>query len=34
MMIGDVPEDATPPRSPHEPVAPVEQVPDIKPPVH
>ncbi|MBK5967849.1 MULTISPECIES: metallophosphoesterase family protein [Thiorhodovibrio] len=34
MMIGDVPEDATPPRSPLEPVAPVEQVPDIKPPVH
>lgn len=34
MMINDVPEDATPPRSPDEPVAPAEQVPRIDPPVH
>jgi len=34
MMIGDVPEDATPPRTPDEPVAPVEQVPRTDPPVH
>jgi 3',5'-cyclic AMP phosphodiesterase CpdA len=34
MMIGEVPENATPPRDPNEPVAPVEQVPDTDPPVH
>lgn len=34
MMIGDVPEDATPPRASDEPVAPVEQVPSTDPPVH
>jgi len=34
MMIGDVPEDATPPRKPDEPVAPVDQVPRTDPPVH
>lgn len=34
MMIGDVPEDATPPRHPNEPVAPVDQVPRTDPPVH
>lgn len=34
MMIEDVPEDATPPRRPGEPVAPVGQVPRTDPPVH
>lgn len=34
MMIEDVPEDATPPRKPDEPVAPVDQVPPADPPVH
>lgn len=34
MMIDDVPEDATPPRKPGEPVAPVRQVPRTDPPVH
>jgi 3',5'-cyclic AMP phosphodiesterase CpdA len=34
MMIGDVPADATPPRKPDEPVAPVNQVPRTDPPVH
>ncbi len=34
MMIDDVPEDATPPRTPDEPVAPVEQIPRTDPPVH
>ncbi|MFB0611912.1 metallophosphoesterase family protein [Aurantiacibacter poecillastricola] len=34
MMIGDVPEDAMPPREPGEPVAPVGQVPRTDPPVH
>ncbi|RPF72741.1 metallophosphoesterase family protein [Aurantiacibacter spongiae] len=34
MMIEDVPEDATPPRGPGEPVAPVAQVPRTDPPVH
>lgn len=34
MMIDDVPEDATPPREPGEPVAPVRQVPRTDPPVH
>ncbi|ABC64666.1 metallophosphoesterase family protein [Erythrobacter litoralis] len=34
MMIEDVPEDATPPRRPGEPVAPVRQVPRTDPPVH
>ncbi|NVD44487.1 metallophosphoesterase family protein [Qipengyuania atrilutea] len=34
MQIDDVPEDATPPREPGEPVAPVGQVPRTDPPVH
>ena len=34
MQIDDVPEDATPPRNPGEPVAPVNQVPRTDPPVH
>ena len=34
MMIGDVPEDAKPPRRADEPVAPVHQVPRTDPPVH
>lgn len=34
MMIADVPEDATPPRAPGEPVAPIERVPEVDPPVH
>ena len=34
MMIADVPPDAMPPRSPDEPVAPVERVPEVDPPVH
>lgn len=34
MMIDDVPEDAMPPRSEGEPVAPVRQVPRTDPPVH
>lgn len=34
MLIEDVPEDATPPRAPGEPVAPVGKVPRTDPPVH
>lgn len=34
MQIEDVPEDATPPRDPGDPVAPVNQVPRVDPPVH
>jgi 3',5'-cyclic AMP phosphodiesterase CpdA len=34
MLIDDVPEDATPPREPGEPVARVNQVPRTDPPVH
>ncbi|WP_120076221.1 metallophosphoesterase family protein [Aurantiacibacter odishensis] len=34
MMIGDVPEDAMPPREKGEPVAPVGKVPRTDPPVH
>ncbi|MGB3712780.1 MAG: metallophosphoesterase [Erythrobacter sp.] len=34
MMIDDVPEDAMPPRSEGEPVAPVRQIPRVDPPVH
>jgi 3',5'-cyclic AMP phosphodiesterase CpdA len=34
MTINEVPEDATPPRKPDEPVAPVGQVPRTDPPVH
>ncbi|KLE34300.1 metallophosphoesterase family protein [Aurantiacibacter luteus] len=34
MQIDDVPEDAMPPRAPGEPVAPVNQVPPVDPPVH
>ncbi|QZH76196.1 MAG: metallophosphoesterase [Erythrobacter sp.] len=34
MLIDDVPEDAMPPRTPGEPVAPVNQVPRTDPPVH
>lgn len=34
MMIDDVPEDAMPPRTPGEPVAPVRQIPRTDPPVH
>lgn len=33
MMIDDVPEDAMPPRAPGEPVAPVNHVPSVDPPV-
>jgi 3',5'-cyclic AMP phosphodiesterase CpdA len=33
MMIDDVPADALPPRTPGEPVAPVERVPEVDPPV-
>jgi 3',5'-cyclic AMP phosphodiesterase CpdA len=34
MQIGDVPENALPPREPDEPIAPVRQVPRVDPPVH
>ena len=34
MMIDDVPADAMPPRKPGEPVAPVDAVPAVDPPVH
>lgn len=34
MQIGDVPPDALPPRGPGEPVAPVDAVPPVDPPVH
>jgi len=34
MQIGSVPKDATPPRQPGEPVAPIGAVPDIDPPLH
>ena len=34
MMISEVPEDATPPRQPDEPVTAVDQVPRTDPPVH
>ncbi|GGD60336.1 metallophosphoesterase family protein [Croceicoccus mobilis] len=34
MQIDEVPEDATPPREPEEPVAPVGRVPEKDPPVH
>ena len=34
MRIDDVPEDAMPPRSPKEPVAPIGRVPPTDPPVH
>ena len=34
MMIDEVPEDAMPPRTPGEPVAPVNRVPLVDPPVH
>ncbi|MDR7102143.1 metallophosphoesterase [Croceicoccus sp. BE223] len=34
MMIADVPENALPPRTPGEPVAPVGRVPAVDPPVH
>jgi 3',5'-cyclic AMP phosphodiesterase CpdA len=34
MLIRDVPEDALPPRTPEEPVAPVGRVPPVDPPVH
>ncbi len=34
MMIADVPPDAMPPRHPGEPVAPVDRVPPVDPPVH
>lgn len=34
MLIDDVPEDAMPPRQPGEPVAPIERVPPVDPPVH
>jgi len=34
MMIKDVPENAMPPRTPDEPVAPVGRVPRLDPPVH
>ena len=34
MMIEEVPEDASPPRQPGEPVAPIGRVPPVDPPVH
>ena len=34
MMIKDVPENAMPPRTPDEPVAPIGRVPRLDPPVH
>lgn len=34
MVIEDVPEDAMPPREPGEPVAPINRVPPVDPPVH
>ena len=34
MQISDVPEDALPPREPGDPVAPVNRVPEVDPPVH
>jgi len=34
MQIDEVPEDAMPPRTPEEPVAPVGHVPEVDPPVH
>ncbi|WP_328983566.1 hypothetical protein [Thiorhodovibrio winogradskyi] len=34
MMIGDLPEDATPQRRPDKQVAPVEKVPAVDPPLH
>lgn len=34
MQIGEIPEDAMPPRQPGEPVAPVHRVPEEDPPVH
>ncbi len=34
MRIDDVPPDAMPPRAPGEPVAPVDRVPPVDPPVH
>lgn len=34
MQIGDIPPDALPPRQPGEPVAPVDAVPPVDPPVH
>lgn len=34
MQVSEVPEDAMPPRTPKEPVAPVHQVPRVDPPVH
>ncbi|MCQ3971165.1 metallophosphoesterase, partial [Klebsiella pneumoniae] len=34
MQIADVPPDALPPRTPGEPVAPIDAVPPIDPPVH
>lgn len=34
MMIDDVPADALPPRGPEEPVAPIDRVPAVDPPVH
>lgn len=34
MQIGDVPPDALPPRTPGEPVAPIDAVPAVDPPVH
>ncbi|OWQ97902.1 metallophosphoesterase family protein [Sphingopyxis witflariensis] len=34
MQIGDIPPDALPPRQPGEPVAPIDAVPPVDPPVH
>lgn len=34
MQIGEVPENALPPRDPDDPVAPVHTVPEVDPPVH
>ncbi len=34
MQIADIPPDALPPRAPGEPVAPVDAVPPVDPPVH
>jgi hypothetical protein len=34
MQIPDIPPDALPPRAPGEPVAPIQAVPPVDPPIH